>query len=367
MTLLTYDYKELCFRSLDLIVEFAEKLFGLTYADIHRLPLMLDLIKLQENEKIELFKVQILRYSYNTILTHSSKCNEFFDYCRNLKIKIFPVVPTFFCSFLLNYGRSGKTIGQINSLINSLNFVCKLFGTKSVSDSNYFRNTIHFLRKVCKRKTFEREGISLEMIEKLCRQVDKYGLRSSVAKRTYIMIIICFHTLMRFDCIKNVILSCIKFFENYVEITIPRSKTDQESYGQKAYLISNGRKFDPYFILCQYLYEFENIFGTADEYLLPKFKYDSNIKKWMIDSQKMLTYTAAYRPFKKLLSECGIDSKKLSLHSMRIGGTTEDFARNVPDFIIDQRGRWKDSKTKKTYCKNKTKHLVDTIRSCYRN
>ena len=95
------------------------------------------------------------------------------------------------------------------------------------------------------------------------------------------------------------------------------------------------------------------------------FRYESSSKKWLVDCKKMLTYSAAYKPFKQLIQDCGLDPTSLSLHSMRIGGTTQDFKRNVPDYIIDQRGRWRDPKTKKIYCKTKTEHMVDTIRACY--
>ena len=229
---------------------------------------MIDIKHLHKNEANDVFVAQILRYSYNTIKTHSLKCSLFFNYCRNSKIKIFPVVPTLFCSFLLDYGRSGKTFGQITSLINSLNFICKLFGSQTVTDSNYVKNTIYFLKKVCVSKIIKREGFSLSMIDKLNEFVSKYGFKTLVAKQTYIMIIVCFYSLMRFDCIRNVKLSCIKFHGKYVEITIPRSKTDQHGKGRKAYIISNGGPFDPYFLLCKYLYEFSPLFGMSDEYLL---------------------------------------------------------------------------------------------------
>ena len=172
---------------------------------------------------------------------------------------------------------------------------------------------------------------------------------------------------MRFDCVKNLKLSCLKFHKDYVEINIPKSKTDQECNGQKAYLVSTGSEFDPYFLLCQYLYKFNELFGSSDEYLLPMFKYDSNLKQWKIDSNKMLTYSAAYKPFKMFLKSFGINPIGLSLHSMRIGGTTEDFARGIPDYLIDLRGRWRDPKTKKTYCKTKIKTLVKSVQLSYKN
>jgi hypothetical protein len=60
---------------------------------------------------------------------------------------------------------------------------------------------------------------------------------------------------------------------------------------------------------------------------------------------------AAYNSFKLLLKNSGLNPKLYAMHSPRVGATTDAFENNVPDYIIDIRGRWKSSLTKYRYCR----------------
>ena len=170
---------------------------------------------------------------------------------------------------------------------------------------------------------------------------------------------------MRFDCIKNVRLSNLEFTADYVRILVPKSKTDQRGDGQFVYLVSTGKNFDPYFILCTYLYDFHRLIDESNSFLLPTFSYDSKLKTWIILPGVPLSYSAAYSAFKCLLKRCDIDSQNLSLHSMRIGGVTEDFKNNVPGHIIDKKGRWKNPGTKFIYNRSSSPDLVRHAKNCH--
>ena len=77
---------------------------------------------------------------------------------------------------------------------------------------------------------------------------------------------------------------------------------------------------------------------------------------------KAVSYPAAYKAFKKLLTFANLDASKFSLHSPRAGGATDAFHNNVPNFIIDRQGRWKSSDTKYLYLRHKETELVTEIR-----
>ena len=66
---------------------------------------------------------------------------------------------------------------------------------------------------------------------------------------------------------------------------------------------------------------------------------------------KLLSYVAAYKAFKKLLKEVGLDPRKYALHSPRIGGTSDAFEAAVPLHAIEKQGHWKCLKTKYRYCR----------------
>jgi len=63
-----------------------------------------------------------------------------------------------------------------------------------------------------------------------------------------------------------------------------------------------------------------------------------------------------------MLLFAGLDAKKFSLHSPRIGGATDAFNNNIPHCVIDKQGRWKSSDIKYLYLRQKEDALVEQIR-----
>jgi hypothetical protein len=72
---------------------------------------------------------------------------------------------------------------------------------------------------------------------------------------------------------------------------------------------------------------------------------------------------AAYNAFKKFCTDAGLDAKKFGLHSLRSGATTDAFAKNLPEHLIDLRGRWKSAATKHRYCKPSVNDLLSVQRT----
>jgi hypothetical protein len=68
---------------------------------------------------------------------------------------------------------------------------------------------------------------------------------------------------------------------------------------------------------------------------------------------------AAYIGFKKLCKNVGLDSQKYALHSPRIGAAMDAHLNGLPDNLIDFRGRWKSSHTKKRYCRPEVESLLE--------
>ena len=81
-----------------------------------------------------------------------------------------------------------------------------------------------------------------------------------------------------------------------------------------------------------------------------------------------MSYGAAYASFKKLLKLVNIDESQYGLHSARRGATSDAFRKNIPDFVIDLKGRWKSSSTKYRYLKLRSDEIVSASSGivCYR-
>ena len=343
-------------------------MFGLHVKDLEDSPLLLSLQVLTEAEAVESFQIIVLRYSINTIKTHSRLFETFLSYCRNKNIEIFPTNHAVLNSYLIKVAKENSSIGSIQNIVKSVDFVSRLYGYGSIGNTFYVKNTIFSLAKLCPSVKKKRDGFSIRVLTKLFSRIEECGGYKSlkmVERRTLIMITICYYTLMRFDCIKNVRLSNLSFCKDYVRFRVPFSKTDQIGEGQDCYLVATNEEFDPYILLCTYLYDFHVLFGEKDSYLIPPFVYDSWQKSWQIKEDSQISYSTAYSSFKTLLKKFGIQSRHLSLHSMRIGGVTDDFQSGLPERIIDKKGRWKNPKTKFRYCKDASPEIVNCLRNRY--
>ena len=61
------------------------------------------------------------------------------------------------------------------------------------------------------------------------------------------------------------------------------------------------------------------------------------------------------------MKKFGFDPTRFGLHSQRIGGTTDMFQNKVSHRLIDIQGRWKSSKTKYRYARDKRLYLVKRL------
>ena len=77
----------------------------------------------------------------------------------------------------------------------------------------------------------------------------------------------------------------------------------------------------------------------------------------------ILSYSAAYNAFKKLVTKFGLDPKKFALHSPRVGGTSTLFQNKIPKRVIDRQGRWKSRNTKYRYARDNIDHDVNFLKS----
>ena len=151
----------------------------------------------------------------------------------------------------------------------------------------------------------------------------------------------------------------LEFIKSCVKINVPKSKTDQIGLGQMIYLPEKD-KFCPIKLLCIYLFKFD-LCEKSNAYLFSSLKWNKDSKIWYANCTSKLSYSAAYTGFKQILRKFDLDPKNFSLHSPRIGGTTDAFKANMPHHIIDRRGRWRNPGTKFLYSKDSEQNIIDAV------
>ena len=308
-----------------------------------------------EGDLESIFKARVLSYSTTTWMNYASPLRQFVEFIIQENSKFSNVGILKYLMYMIN---NDATVDKINNFFNALKFIISFLDLKIVISKPVF-DIKRFALKVCgiakiSRKVFA----STEISELWNRFFEKFNDMTKAQIRTFVLIVTLHSTFCRFDCISNVKLHHIVFHEDYIKIIIPFSKTDVNGHGDCVYIPNNGNSRNPHKLLCLYL----NVMDFEDEnfFLFPSLEWNSTKKCWL-PKRLCLSYSAAYKSFKKLLTELKIDNTHFSLHSMRIGAATDAYKNGVPLDVIDKQGRWKCSQSKFIYIKRseeeQLKHL----------
>ena len=73
---------------------------------------------------------------------------------------------------------------------------------------------------------------------------------------------------------------------------------------------------------------------------------------------KSVSYSAALKAFKTMVSFAELNLELYGLHLPRIGGATDAFRNIVSSHTIDRQGRWKSSATKFSYLRFEEENFV---------
>ena len=335
---------------------FCEK-FQVPETEVFKSNLFLQYKDLSLTERNKLMKAHILRFSMNTLKKCHANFSKFAQYCNG---QIFPINLGKLNGFLMTCGEDGKSFIVINDYVNSIKCMTKFLNYEFPNDT-LIRPMLNFMKKFCdKKSTRLRYGYQKKDLLKLQRRITRQGGLEKLSKvrlRSYMLLVFCYCTMSRFDCASRVKLENLEFFKDYVKIKISKSKTDQSGDGQDVFLV-NLPELNVVKLLANYLFIFD--MGQSDV-LFPPLEWEPNSKIWIPVGSRALSYSAAYSGFKSLLEHFGIESTGFSLHSPRIGATTDALQNGTPGYVIDKRGRWRDPTTKFIYAKDSEADLVNVI------
>ena len=196
-------------------------------------------------------------------------------------------------------------------------------------------------------------------MEKIWDNLDMIGYKSYSLNYiiTFILLNFLYFTLARFNNLKHIRVKHLKFKKDFIEICVQKSKTDQSGRGQTIFLPHEKRQ-SPYNLICEYIHDFD---FKNDDFLFCPLRWNKLSKRFELNKDKSLSYSAAYTCVKTYLNYCKIDPTGISLHSCRLGGTIDMFRLGVKDEIIDKRGRWRNKSTKYIYNQMTKKDFSDQI------
>jgi len=164
--------------------------------------------------------------------------------------------------------------------------------------------------------------------------------------RFLIICLLCFSGFLRISKLLNTKLKDLKFYCDYLTVTLEKSKTDQLREGNIVFISKNNSSFCPVVHTKSYI---ENAQLDSDDYLISRLVKTKHGHKAV--GSKKVAYSTISSMFKELAKPVS-SNLSLGLHSLRSGGASSAAANNISDRIISKHGRWKSEKGRDGYIKD---------------
>lgn len=142
----------------------------------------------------------------------------------------------------------------------------------------------------------------------------------------------------RFEEVSNIKVSNVNLLTSGdISFTIEKAKNFNQNDARTSLMCKGNGDFDPTTIFLQY---FRKVESLKSEWLFPNFSKGK--QNSVVLRKGPVSYSNMLKLFREALDAIGIDGKKYSLHSIRIGSVSEAANKNVDRSALARHTRWKN-------------------------
>lgn len=296
----------------------------------------------------------------STIKKYKKLFSDFEFFCQARNLTSIPASPINVALFLTKLMYEKKTHNVIIPSVYAIKYFNELKGHSLSIKEPYIKNMMEAAKRSAKGRNLNRKDpISREQIIKICQHFTNSNRLADL--RDLAMMVVSFGGFLRFDELVNLRTSHIKFFDDYLELRLDKSKTDQYRDGNVVLLAKGSTVACPLLRLRQYL-EKANISPNRDQFLFRPI-YASKNGQNLIKKDRKLSYTRARESIMDKINSVEGVSLNFGLHSFRSGGATEAAAAGVSHAAIKRHGRWRSDASKERYVAEGIKRRLQVSRS----
>lgn len=204
-------------------------------------------------------------------------------------------------------------------------------------------------RRILCKSVVKKEPITSDILKKI---IAKYGQANSLDNvRLCTMLLIGFAGFLRFNEIAQLKLCHINIADQFMSLSIVRSKTDVYRRGSEVVIARTGEVTCPVMWVERYIKVAR--LTSGGDYVFRSIRYCKKFAEYRLCSiNKPISYTRSREILLDALESVGLNKKKFGLHSLRSGGVSEASENNVSDRLLKAHGRWKTDIAKDGYIKD---------------
>lgn len=232
----------------------------------------------------------------------------------------------------------------IDSAVYSIKWAHELNGFNDPTNNSYVKSLTESVKRLNGRPVVKKDPINNNILIDLCSLYE--SSEDLLIVRDLTMILIGYSGFLRYDELSSLKCKDITVFDDYLEIHISRSKTDQYRQGNKI-LISKGSTLACPFKMYNRYIKLASLDEKSDLFVFRPIFRSKGIAK-LIHKNKKMSYTSAKENIVKRIRIVA-PNLNLGLHSLRSGGATAAAQSDVNERCIKRHGRWKSDTSKDGY------------------
>ena len=227
-----------------------------------------------------------------------------------------------------------------------------------ISHSPIIKATLAGLKRELAKPKQKKEPVTVEMLIRMAGAATIPVTLSD--SRIIAMSVLAFTGFLRFDELAKLRCCDLSFHDDYLELHIQSSKTDQYRDGASVVIARvEMSKICPMDQLRQYVSVAE-IDLKSDERLFRGITKTSRGER--LRPSGSISYTRVREIILGKFRELGYDSTKFGLHSFRSGGASLAANAGIPDRLFKRHGRWRSENAKDGYIKDSLESRLQVSR-----
>ena len=277
----------------------------------------------------------------STLKSYDAAWNRYAAFCSSVPVPPCPVDISVLCAFISECAvAKDMQYSSISVFVAGIQFHARCLDPSA--GSLFFNPSVRLLLNGIKRskpgRRDSRLPLSTASLYSMVRTLRRGRFGILLDKMLETVLLVSFFGFLRigefssasatFDPNRDLRIADVTFSDASLSITLRRSKTDREGNGLAVTIARTNSEFCPFASMSSYLGSRTAV--SADE---PLFVTGTNVpmsKAW---------FAARFR---LLCIWCGLDAKRYTPHSLRIGGTTA-MAKFVSPTTLKSMGRWSSS------------------------
>jgi site-specific recombinase XerD len=260
--------------------------------------------------------------------------------------------------YVTNLAKNVSSYSTINQACASIAWAHRIAGFESPTNNVQFIELLSGLKRRLAKPRVPKEPFELAHIKSL---IDIVDFTSITDVRNILLIVLAFYAFLRVSELMDIRWSDVLVTEEFLQLYISKSKSDQLRDGNTVVIARIGGKYCPIALLEYYLKIACNSI-TEKRYLFCKIHLVKG--KRCLNHSQCMTYSNIRDIVKSKAEQIGLNSAEFSTHSMRAGGATLAANSGVVDRLFQRHGRWRSVQSKDAYVKDSiscrlsvTKHM----------